>query len=231
MKNIYEHNKVINEIITEVDNLLNEKKVLNEWIGLGIKILGPKTVNWLLRNGGAEYVKRKMKEKADQLGGAIEAEVNDLFRKPNLTKSGEYDYDSTVKEIDSIHARIREKLSTLPSDYGSTTSTNIINPYSKIGLKFVDRFELIVSPGGEPITKTFNAGTYEEFRVITEKKTSNGYITKLYTDNFENHLELLFYTSERIKTGPNKRCSLQLIYDGSYTGNRVEGDIKIVMLK
>lgn len=232
MKNINEHNKVIKSIISEIDNQLGEKKLLNEFVGLAAQIFGAKTVNYILRNGGKEYLKRKVKEKAEQLGGAIEQEVTDLFSKPNLTKSGKYDYDATVKEIDAIHADIREKLSTLPSDYSDeTTSTEIVNPYAKVGIRFRDTYNLIVSYGGaDDIKKSFRSGAYEEFRIITEKKTYSGYITKLRSDKFENNLELLVYTSDRLKFGVT-RCVLQLYYNNKFAGTKEQGDIRIESLK
>lgn len=232
--NINEHNKLIDEIISEIDYILEDKgkKSVNEVIGLiktGVQLFGPKVVNYILDTGGKEFLKNKIKDNLSLKNINISKELEDLLKsEPSVV-----DIDSEIEKQRRIYQDIVSKTSGDLSDeyYSSDTYSTVEYGYSEIRIRFKDDFKLeLVADVNKKYDLNYKYGQRDTYSVLTTKKTSQGYILNLKNNNLQRDVSLLLYI-DNFKTSGRVRCSLQLTYrNGRYNGNRVSGDIEILSL-
>ncbi len=233
--NINKQNKIIEEIILEIDNLLkeNKKKPINEIFGIvsiASKYFGPKLINSYLRTGGQNLLKKKLQNKISSLKSDAAQEIKDLFKSGS---NSSYDIQSDVDEIEKIRDRIRSKLSSYSYDeYDTNTYDSSDETFNNITVKFKDDFKLVVKADrGKEYEKTYRTYNTEKFDVVTTKKTSQGYILNLKNYNLPKNVSLLMFI-DNYRTSGNIRVQLQLTYEnGVYTGNRISNDVEIISLK
>ena len=233
--NINEHNKLIDEIIRDIDYILENKskKPINEFIGLiktGVQLFGPKIVNSILDAGGTEFLKQKIKNSISLKNINVSREINDLLN----TRPSVVDVDSEVEKQKRIYQDIINKTSGNFSDEydSSDTYSDTEYGYSEIKIRFKDDFKLeLVADVNKKYDLNYKYGQRDKFNVLTTKKTSQGYILNLDNNDLQRNVSLLLYI-DNFKTSGQLRCSLQLTYrNGAYNGNRVSGDIEILSLR
>jgi len=233
--NINEQNQIIEDIISEIDNLLseNDKKPINEVFGIisiASKYFGPKLINSYLRTGGQNLLKKKLQDKISSLKADAAQEIEDLFKSDSDVS---YDIQSDVDEIERIKDRIRSKLSSYSSDeYDTNTYDSTVDTFNTITVKFKDDFKLVVNADrGKEYKKTYRTYDTEKFDVVTTKKTSQGYILNLKNNSLPKNVSLLMYI-DNYRTSGNIRVQLQLTYkNGVYSGNRMSNDVEIISLR
>jgi hypothetical protein len=234
--NINEQNKIIEEIINDIENLLEseQKKPINEIVGLiktGVQMFGPKVVNFILDTGGEEFLKRKIKDKMSLKNINVSRELEKVLtpKKPSLI-----DIDAEIAKQKELYQDIVSKTSGDLADeyYSSDTYSTTEYNYNEIKLRFKDDFKLeLVADVNKQYTLDYKYGQRDEFKVLTTKKTSQGYILNLKNNNLQRNVSLLIYL-DNFNTSGRLRCSLQLTYkNGRYNGNRVSGDIEILSLR
>ena len=217
--NINEQNKIIEEIISEIDNLLNEnkKKPINEVFGIisiASRYFGPKLINSYLRTGGQNLLKKKLQDKISSLKADATQDIKDFFKSDS---DSSYDIQSDVDEIEKIKDRIRSKLASYSSDeYETNTYDSADESFNTITVKFKDDFKLVVNADrGKEYKKTYRTYNTEKFDVVTTKKTSQGYILNLKNNSLPKNVTLLMYI-DNYRSGGNIRVQLQLTYKNGH---------------
>jgi hypothetical protein len=230
MDRLDKQNKIIKELINEINLLLEEKEPINEILGLikiGSKVLGPKMVNYFLKTGGEDFLKQKIKDKINNTKRNVSQDVKDFFKSD--IGAGSYNIQKDVDEIEDIKKRIVSKLGSYEdfNDYEVSQSN-----FNTITVKFKDNFKLEVKADtGKEYSEKYRTYNTEKFDVVTTKKTSQGYILNLTNSSLPKNVSLLMYI-DNYRVGGTIRAQLQLTYDnGRYNGNRMSGDVEIINLR